>query len=42
VSAMSRDISVNDVPRHHIALSGTKHAEIAGERWRCGPSGTST
>jgi hypothetical protein len=25
---MSRDISVNDVPRHHIALSATNHAEF--------------
>jgi hypothetical protein len=26
---MSRDISVNDVPRHHTTLSADKRAEIA-------------
>ena len=26
---MSRDMSVSDVPRHHIALAATNHAEVA-------------
>jgi hypothetical protein len=28
---MSRDICVNDVPRHHITLAVTNYAEIAND-----------